>query len=304
VTIYHVFANRSNVGDWLSARGIQALLAPHPVTELLCDEPFVPETIARLSSAREEDLVVIGGGGLFMDYFEPFWSEFAPLAERIPFCLWGVGCCDMKRINSRPAQALIGPIATRSRLCAVRDDLTADFLASYAPSRVVPCPTLNVVEARPPGRGVLHVDAYDNVGEELYELMNRVGTEFATRTDRPFRTINNLIPAGNETALQRVLDLYASADLILTGRLHGCIIGLAMGRKVLAVSGDRKVESFMAAVGLQEWVLGLDEARRLPERLAELPGQPDAALAISRARRENEQVGEWIRGIVPPVPRT
>ena len=47
VTVYHVYANRSNVGDWLSARGIQALLAPLPVTELLCDEPFVPETIER-----------------------------------------------------------------------------------------------------------------------------------------------------------------------------------------------------------------------------------------------------------------
>ena len=27
MTIYHVFANRSNAGDWLSARGIQSLLA-------------------------------------------------------------------------------------------------------------------------------------------------------------------------------------------------------------------------------------------------------------------------------------
>ena len=44
MTVYHVFANRSNAGDWLSARGIQSLLGPVSVTELLCDEPFVPET--------------------------------------------------------------------------------------------------------------------------------------------------------------------------------------------------------------------------------------------------------------------
>jgi hypothetical protein len=49
--IYHVFANRSNAGDWLSARGIQSLLAPLEVTEYLCDEPFIEEAIAALAAA-------------------------------------------------------------------------------------------------------------------------------------------------------------------------------------------------------------------------------------------------------------
>src|SRR5205823_8029379 len=80
VTLYHVFANRSNAGDWLSARGIRSLLDAPAVTELLCDEPFVPETLERLSSAGPGDLIVIGGGGLFMDYFEPFWRGFGPVA--------------------------------------------------------------------------------------------------------------------------------------------------------------------------------------------------------------------------------
>ena len=49
--IHHVYANQSNVGDWLSARGIQSLLAPLTVTEHLCDEPFVPETLRKLAKA-------------------------------------------------------------------------------------------------------------------------------------------------------------------------------------------------------------------------------------------------------------
>src|SRR5262249_9762440 len=154
VTIYHVFANRSNVGDWLSARGIQSLLAPLPVTELLCDEPFVPQTLERLSAAGPDDLVVIGGGGLFMDYFEPFWRGSAPVGEGVPFCLWGAGCCAMKRPASRPPRALIAGIAARSRLCVVRDELTLDFLSGQGQPRVVPCPTLNVVTACPPGHGL------------------------------------------------------------------------------------------------------------------------------------------------------
>ena len=39
--IHHVFANRSNIGDWLAARRIQHLLRPLTVKEHLCDEPFV-----------------------------------------------------------------------------------------------------------------------------------------------------------------------------------------------------------------------------------------------------------------------
>jgi hypothetical protein len=298
VTVYHVFANRSNVGDWLSARGIQSLLAPLAVTELLCDEPFVPATLERLSAAGPEDLIVIGGGGLLMDYFEPFWRGFAPLAGRVPFCLWGVGCCDMKRADSRPPASLVGPIVARSRLAVVRDELTRDFLSGHVQACVVPCPTLNMVGVRPPGRGLLHVDAYDNVGEEVYEAMNRVGSAFAARTGRPFRAINNLIPAGDERALRGVLDLYAGADLILTGRLHGCIVGLAMGRKVLAVSGDRKVESFMSAAGLGGWVLGLDEVKRLGDRLDALAGQESPTTFLDDSRRQNGRVGQEVRRMV------
>jgi len=35
--IYLVYANQSNVGDWLSRRGIKLLLMPSPVSDILCD---------------------------------------------------------------------------------------------------------------------------------------------------------------------------------------------------------------------------------------------------------------------------
>ncbi len=56
--IYHIFANLSNIGDWLSAKDIQKLLHPEQIRECLCDEPFVEETIncdylKHCNSARE-----------------------------------------------------------------------------------------------------------------------------------------------------------------------------------------------------------------------------------------------------------
>lgn len=296
--IHHVFANRSNIGDWLSARAIQALLAPEPFVEHLCDEPFVPRTLERLARLTDRDLIVIGGGGLFMDYFVPFWEGFREISKRVPFCIWGVGYCHMKRQDSRPPTALIEDIVRNSSLCVIRDDITRRYLANCDIPPPVPCPTISIVESRPPGHGLLHVDAFDNVGESNFETMEAVGKAFATKTNRPFHSINNLIPAGNGKALETAVGRYEQADLILTGRLHGCIIGLAMGRKVLAVSGDHKVESFMQAAGLGDWVLDLAEMDQLEQRLGELTAQPKPEAFVADARLSHRRVAEQIRQLL------
>lgn len=294
--IHHLFANKSNVGDWLSARGIQRLLGV-PVVEHLCDEPFVTETLAALRQATDSDLIVIGGGGLFMDYFIPFWEGFREIAPQVPFCLWGVGYCHMKREDSRPPAALLQDLVSRSRLCVVRDELTRQYLSACNLPPAIGCPTMNVIEAQPGGFGVLHVDAFDNVGEANYEAMEAFGQAFARETGRPFHSINNLIPAESEKALARVMGRYGEADLILAGRLHGCIIGLAMGRKVLAVSGDHKVESFMSAAGLGEWVLDLDEVGAVPGRLRALLEQGPSDRFVAQTRAANEGVAGQIRAM-------
>ena len=157
-----------------------------------------------------------------------------------------------------------------------------------------------VVDVRPAGFGLLHVDALDNVGQGVYDRMNVAGEEFSRETGRPFRTRNNLIPAGKDSALQSVLDSYALSDFVLSGRLHGCIIGLAMGRKVLAVSGDHKVESFMEAAGLEEWVLGLDRVGEVGERLRALSAQPAPLEFLAAARRGNETVAARVLALIAP----
>ena len=299
--IHHVYANQSNVGDWLSARGIQALLAPWPVQEHFCDEPFVPDTLAALNGAGPDDYIVIGGGGLFMDYFAPFWEGFRVIASRVPFVIWGVGCCDMKRQPSHPSIKLVSEIVGQSRLCVVRDELTRGWLGGCNLPPPVICPTVVAV----PKRGgeqqrLLHVDHFDNVGPEIYERMVAEAEAFAERTGRSYRQTNNLIPAGHNGALQKTLDLYASADLLLTSRLHGCIIALAMGRRALVVSGDLKVESFMNAAGLGDWVCDLDEIESMRRRLERLHEQRVAVEFIEAGRRANREVADQVRALISP----
>ncbi|MGH8021414.1 MAG: polysaccharide pyruvyl transferase family protein [Opitutaceae bacterium] len=295
--IHHVFANRSNAGDWLSAIGIQQLLASgaEGVVEHLCDAPFVPETIARLGRAGADDFIVLGGGGLFMNYFSPFWRDFLPIARRVPFAIWGVGACDIINHDSLPPRDLVREIVSLSRLCVVRDELTREFIGSdnlqHAP---VPCPTINALENRAaaaPAGIVLHVDHYENVGAENFERMERFAARFAASSGRRHSKTNNLLPAGRRSELEKIIALYAAADLVLTSRLHGCIIAAALGRPFLAVTGDRKIDSFMRAAGLEKWLCPLEEIDSIPDRFARLDRErPSASAFVAQSRKDNQSV--------------
>lgn len=294
--IYHVYANQSNIGDWLSAIGIQSLLAPAAITELFCDAPFVADTLAVLAGASMDDAVVIGGGGLFMDYFTPFWEGVRSIMSSVPVYLWGVGYCDLKSEPSRAPTALLAEIVARSRLCFVRDELTRRYLADCQLSDPVPCPSLCVVD--PPvqaGHALLHVDNYTTAGAEAFDAMDATGRQFAGQSGRPYLRTNNRIQPSSRDDLKATLERYAQADLILSSALHGCVLGLAMGRKVLAVSGDTKIEAFMQAAGLGDWVLGIDELDRLEQALQSLPEQPLRPTYVLAARQANAEIAARIR---------
>jgi hypothetical protein len=150
------------------------------------------------------------------------------------------------------------------------------------------------------GRAVLHADHYDNVGPENFEVMAAATSAYAARTGRRSSRTNNIIPRGNASALQAVLDLYLDAELVVSSRLHGCIIALAMGRRVVVVSGDHKVEAFMHAAGMAEWVLDLAHVRALPERLEALPGQQLPVAFMEQGRRRNREIAAEIRAMLVP----
>lgn len=297
--IYHLFANRSNIGDWLSAKGIQHILPGEKIVEGLCDAPFIDETMALLSKATPDDLIVIGGGGLFMDYFTPFWERFHEATLEASFCIWGVGCCDWKRRPSIGPKALLEKIVGRSRLCVVRDRLTQDLLADCSLPEPVPCPSMIAIDKpAEPAHGILHVDNFTIAGETVYHAMDACAREFAERTGRPYRQTNNRIEPGSEAALASILQRYRAADIVLSSALHGCIIAVAMGKKIIAVSGDRKIEGFMEVAGLSDWVLDVEQVNRLPDLFEDLANQPAPSGFVASARERNRAVATKIRSTI------
>ncbi|HYD20271.1 MAG TPA: polysaccharide pyruvyl transferase family protein, partial [Flavipsychrobacter sp.] len=294
--IYHVFANRSNIGDWLSAKGIQKLTGEVEITECLCDEPFVEETIKTLSVAGENDLVIIGGGGLLMDYFLPFWKAFLPIAERVPFVILGIGYCDIKHEPSLPPKDIVEEVISKAALCIVRDKLSQTYLQHLELPEPVPCPSIYAIPATAlAGRDILQVNNYTTCGAEAYETMRAAGQKYAADKGITFRETNNRIEQGSEEQLAHLLSLYARSEIIISSALHGCIIGVAMGRTVLAVSGDRKIESFMEAVGMQDQVIDASMCSIFEERLFNLQdGRPDMSV-VDEIREKNIGIAELLR---------
>ena len=301
--IYHVFANRQNIGDWLAARAIQSQLAPRPVREMLIDEPFVEDSMRQLRQATEGDLVVIGGGGLLLDYFMPFWSEFDEISRRVPFVIWGVGFCDSKEQITRPPYDLMNRIIRRSRLCVLRDELTRSALPDLDLPEPVICPSVLLLDEPTKKHGsIVHSVHYGLTGHERYERMVEIVRSFAKRTGREYLELTNEIEPDDLPALDREIGFYRRSDLVVSTRLHGCIIGLASGCKVLAVSGDRKIDAFMKQASLEQWVIELEHFERVPQRLERLHEQPAVATGFfGRARSAHRAIGRRVAQIADEV---
>jgi len=301
--IYHVYATKSNIGDWLSAKGIQALLEPVEVHELFCDSPCVEETLSVLSRLTPQDFIIIGGGGLLMDYFEGFWEGFRSIADRAPFALWGVGCCDLKRENTSVSKELMTDIVRRSRLCVVRDQLTWEFVSSRSLPDPVPCPSLSVIERREgPGRGLLHAVHAGIVDPETHQEICGIVRELAEKSGRPYRETRNRIDPKARN-LQLELEKYRNSDVVISSRLHGCIIAVGMGKKLIALSGDRKIDHFMDSAGLKEWVVEMDDIGRLPEMLVCIEEQENPRAFVDRVRQDNLLVSEKIKSLIEDAKR-
>lgn len=297
--IIHIYANKSNIGDWLSALGIQSLLKYNNIKELFCDEPFLDETFAELEKLSSNDVIVIGGGGLFMDYFVPFWDRFLDIVGDTPFCIWGVGFCDLKQETSLAPFNLLKDIVKKSHLTVVRDNFSRDYLSGVILHPPIPCPSIAVIGIEKRNKfSLLHVDNYSSVGAAAYEKMDEFGKEFAVKTVRKYRKTNNRIHFGNEKELYDILNRYKEADFILSSALHGCILAVAMGKKIIAVSGDRKIDAFMTAAGLKDWVLNYDEVDKLPDFLQKLPGQQYTEKFTQNVRIENQLIAKEINKLL------
>ena len=181
----------------------------------------------------------------------------------------------------------------------MRDELTCLYLPNCNLRAPVPCPSINIIEpVSIISTDILHVDNYTTAGEAAYEAMCVAGNDFAIQNKITYRQTNNRITKDSEKEMEQILSLYRQSGYVLTSALHGCIIAVAMGLKVLAVSGDRKIEGFMEAVGLRDWVLDISELEKIPAYLKKLPLQKSPGFLLDDFRNRNQQVAGDIKDVI------
>ena len=217
--------------------------------------------------------------------------------QRPALCV-GIGVVDLKREPTLPPPRLLRRIAERSELTVVRDARTAEMLGGRDIT-VAPCPSLVAVPAAPPGPfGLLHVANMTTVGEQEFMQMRTTAEAWAGATSRVFRETNNR-HHHDDAGLESVLDLYRRSDVVLSSALHGCLIAIAMGRPVVAVSGDYKIDEMMTDAGLADWLLGQEQIADVQSCLVDVLAHQAMPVAyVERALVEGRAVADRVRSLV------
>ena len=244
----YVYANQKNAGDLLSAKGIQAAVGVEGAEYLI--EDGRPHNFLRSEKVKQRKLI-IGGGGLLMDVFEPFWQEL--LSSGSGYMLFGVGACNIRGRARLLPDKLLKDIVLNAWHVQVRDSMTADLIEAACgikPLRTL-CPSvyyvINKYNATPVKKDkrcrtkllyVHHRKLVETAGQGENFVKDMVKT-ICRLNDFIFVETDNM--SGN---IDKLMGRYINSDIIISTRLHGCIFSYALNKPFVAVSADSKIDSF------------------------------------------------------------
>jgi polysaccharide pyruvyl transferase WcaK-like protein len=138
------------------------------------------------------------------------------------------------------------------------------------------------------------VNNYSTLGAAVYDVHAPVADAFAEQTGRPYRSAGNRVTPGHTRELDALMKKYAAADLMVSSTLHGFIPGVSVGKKVLAISGEYKIEEFMNVVGLGDWLLSQEDVRQIRGRREKLRQQASADEHVCRVRQQHRRIANEV----------
>ena len=245
----YVYANRHNIGDRLSAEGIKLAVGVEGPECIIEGE----QIRSLFGSCRDRPFrLVIGGGGLIKDTFAPFWESL--LSSKFRYVIMGIGMCDIKSQNSLFAYELLSNMIERAEFVWVRDTLTSSLIEDRCGIRTntILCPSVYYINEqyrrkmekpkkrdRPSVLYVHHKKLVKTAWKEdslIQDMVRRV----CRMNKFSYAETDNLCK--NPDA---VLHQYEEADIVISTRLHGCILSYALEKPFIAVSADHKIDSFV-----------------------------------------------------------
>jgi len=214
----------------------------------LRDEPFP----GFISSLEEKDVLIVGGGGLFKDYFEKYWKEIISYKKRHNFSLYlfGVGVCDIKNksISTVISDEFIDEIIMNSNVSFLRAPLPIENIKvaeTCCPSVLYVQKNYSRTEQSPQER-LLYVNHRGLVGKEKSKQIRGFLQTYCSNNNLIYSEVNNIAKSPGE--IRDMMYEYMSSEIIVTTRLHGYIIGRTIGKRVVAISNDYKIEGFASLI--------------------------------------------------------
>jgi polysaccharide pyruvyl transferase WcaK-like protein len=246
--VAYLYANKGNVGDYISYLGIRQIIGVEGI-ELFCSpvwEKQLAVYIKRIKQRNPKCVLMIGGGGLLQPVFENFWQLV--LASDLPFVCIGIG------INKMPGRGelsdgLLRQITTHAQQIGVRDSYTQNYLSKLSDKLVYLgiCPSVNYVNrffwnSQPSSHNVLlhmfHPSDLRLAGADL-DVITQVLKGVAKSLNLNYQEHSNM-----SADHKKMLSTVAQARVVVSSRLHGCIMSFACGTPFLPLYCDEKIQAF------------------------------------------------------------
>ncbi len=261
--VVYIYANKRNVGDYISHKGIRLLIG-HSGVDLYCSKAWISEFEKYINKAHDSQKVaVIGGGGLLQPAFEDFWEKL--LSSKIKFYCIGIG---INFMNGRPLlkEELLREIVSRSEMCIVRDNFTFNKLSnllgecSLSKLRLTACPSINFVNylkknnrlkqkaAQKTLVHVFHPSDLRLIGANI-ELIRQNVMAYANSRSLEYVETDNM---SNDHI--NSISLINNAELVVSSRLHGCIIAFSCQKRFIPLVCDNKTREFVESHAKCEWI--------------------------------------------------
>ena len=261
--VVYIYANKRNVGDYISHKGIKLLLG-HSGVDLYCSKAWRTEFEKYIHKAhKSKKVAVVGGGGLLQPAFEDFWEKL--LASEIKFYCVGIG---INFMNGRPLlkEELIRDIVSRSEMCLVRDNFTFDTLSNLLDEssldklRLTACPSINFInhlrknnriELKAAQKTLVHVFHPSDLrlsGANI-ELIRQNVMDYAKSRALEYIETDNM---SNDHI--KSISLINNAELVVSSRLHGCIIAFSCQKRFIPLVCDNKTREFVESHTESEWI--------------------------------------------------
>jgi len=248
--ICYIYADACNIGDRVSALGVQQLVGKRGV-ELFASKAGLPSTIKILNWLqinRPNTMVIVGGGGLLQECFTAFWTQL--IESTLSFSLFGVGANEMQGKRKLLSVSILRDLAFRATAIHVRDMWTRDLLQFGQTAQVTIgiCPAVNYLVSKyscnlnESKKYLLHVQHPVDISlsggdpKHISSILKSIAIELGLIYDETDHIKDNL-----DTLAVR----YKRSRFVVSSRLHGCIFSYAFKIPFVPIISDKKTSAFI-----------------------------------------------------------